>query len=331
MEIFFNIDSYLHTNYFYLLLLLIPFIVWYVLKHRTLPVTMQMSSTEVARKTGNSFRISLTHVPFVLRILTLILLVAVLARPQSEKDWAETETQGISIAIAIDVSSSMLAMDFRPNRLEASKEVATQFISGRENDKMSIVVFSGETFTQCPLTSDKAVLTNLMQELECGMIEDGTAVGLGLANAIGRLKDSNTKSKVVILLTDGVNNTGDVPPLTAAKMAKTYGIRVYTIGVGTKGMARVLVQDRHGNSFYNMQKVEIDEKTLTEISDMTGGEYFRATNKESLNQIYKEIDKLEKTKIEVKEHSKKKEEYLPLAYLAGILLLIEILLSNSIS
>jgi Ca-activated chloride channel family protein len=218
----------------------------------------------------------------------------------------------------------MLAQDLKPDRLEASKNVAIEFVSGRENDRMGLVVYSGESFTQCPLTSDHAVLINLFKDIRSGMIEDGTAIGMGLANAVSRLKDSKAKSKVIILLTDGVNNRGAIAPLTAAEIAKTFGIRVYTIGVGTQGMAPVPVQTPYGTRYQNA-KVEIDEKTLQQIAQVTDGRYFRATDNEKLREIYHEIDQMEKTKIDVKEYSKKEEEYMRFGLLATSLFLLEIL------
>ncbi len=206
--------------------------------------------------------------------------------------------------MALDISGSMLARDFKPDRLEASKDVATEFISGRPYDRIGLVVFSGESFTQCPLTTDHAVLINLMHEIQSGMIEDGTAIGMGLANAVNRIKDSEAKSKVIILLTDGVNNMGEIAPATAAGIAKTFGIRVYTIGVGTQGMAPYPVQTPFGIQYQNMP-VEIDEAILKEIAQTTGGRYFRATDNDKLVQVYHEIDKLEKSKIDVKQFIKK--------------------------
>jgi Ca-activated chloride channel family protein len=226
--------------------------------------------------------------------------------------------------IALDISGSMLAQDLRPNRLEASKNVAIEFVSGRETDRMGLVVYSGESFTQCPLTSDHAVLINLFRDIESGMIEDGTAIGMGLANAINRLKDSKAQSKVIILLTDGVNNRGAIAPLTAAEIARTFGIRVYTIGVGTLGMAPVPVQTPYGTRYQNA-KVEIDEETLKQIAAATDGRYFRATDNEKLREIYREIDEMEKSKIDVKEYSKQEEEYMRFGLLATILLLTEII------
>ena len=223
----------------------------------------------------------------------------------------------------------MLAEDFKPNRLEASKNVAIQFISGRENDRIGLVVFSGESFTQCPLTTDHAVLINLFKNVKSGIIEDGTAIGLGLANAINRLKDSKAKSKVIILLTDGENNMGEIAPQTAANLASAFGIRVYTIGVGTKGMAPYPFKTAFGTQYQNVE-VHIDEDMLREIANLTGGKYFRATNNQKLKNIYAEIDKLEKSKIDVKHYSTKQEEYFWFALFAGLFLVLEIFIRNAV-
>jgi Ca-activated chloride channel family protein len=231
--------------------------------------------------------------------------------------------------LTLDISGSMLARDFKPDRLEASKNVATEFISGRPYDRIGLVVFSGESFTQCPLTTDHAVLINLMREIQSGMIDDGTAIGMGLANAVNRIKDSEAKSKVIILLTDGVNNRGEIAPATAAGIAKTFGIRVYTIGVGTQGMAPYPVQTPFGTQYQNMP-VEIDEGILQEIAQTTGGRYFRATDNDKLVQVYNEIDKLEKSKIDVKQFTRKEEKYLNSAILAFSLLVLEIIIRNTV-
>jgi Ca-activated chloride channel family protein len=242
-----------------------------------------------------------------------------LARPQSSNSWQNVTTEGIDIVIALDISTSMLARDFQPDRLEAAKEVATRFISGRPNDKIGLVVFAGESFTQCPLTTDHAVLINLFQDIHSNMIEDGTAIGNGLATSVARLKESTAKSRVIILLTDGENNRGAIAPVTAAEMAKTYGIRVYTVGVGTIGTAPYPVPTPFGTQIREVE-VKIDEKTLQEIADITEGSYFRATNNNKLVQIYEQIDKLEKSKIEVKEYSKKDEEFQRYAAMAVVIL-----------
>lgn len=309
----------------YLLFLLVPLIGWYIWKERDAFASIQVSSIKAFENEGLSFRHLFRHLIFALRVLVIALVIVVLARPQSTNRWQNVSNEGIDIMIALDISSSMLAQDFKPNRLEASKDVAVEFVSGRETDRMGLVVYSGESFTQCPLTTDHAVLINLFKDIESGMIEDGTAIGLGLANAVSRLKDSKAQSKVIILLTDGVNNRGAIAPLTAAEIAKTFGIRVYTIGVGTRGMAPAPVQTPFGTRLQNV-KVEIDEETLMKIADATGGRYFRATDNEKLREIYLEIDQMEKSKIDVKEYSKKEEEYMRFGLLATILFMIELLL-----
>jgi Ca-activated chloride channel family protein len=278
---------------------------------------------------GKSVKYWIRHVLFGVRLLILALIIVVLARPQSINKWQDINTEGIDIIIALDISGSMLAQDFRPDRLEASKAVAVEFISGRPTDRIGLVVYSAESFTQCPLTTDHAVLINLMQDIKSGMIEDGTAIGMGLANAVARLKDSKAKSKVVILLTDGVNNRGSIAPLTAAEIAKTFNVRVYTIGVGTQGTAPAPVQTPYGVQIRQVP-VEIDEGILKNIADITGGKYFRATNNQKLVEIYKEIDQMEKSRIDVREYSKKEEKYLAYGLSALLLLLIEIIIRKTI-
>lgn len=321
--------TFANRDFLYLLLVLIPMVIWYIFKQRTSQASLQISTIEGFEKIPKTYKHYLRHILFALRIIGMALLILAFARPQSTNKWQNIITEGIDIILAVDISSSMLARDFQPNRLEASKNVAVEFISGRPNDRIGLVVFSGESFTQCPLTTDHAILINLFRDIESGMIEDGTAIGMGLATGINRLKDSKAISKVVILLTDGVNNMGDIAPLTAAEIAKTYGVRVYTVGVGTKGMASYPVQTPYGIQYQNMP-VQIDEEILKEIAQMTNGRYFRATNNKKLIEIYKEIDQLEKSKIDVKEYSKKQEEYFPFALLAGILILTELLIRNTI-
>jgi Ca-activated chloride channel family protein len=270
-----------------------------------------MSTITAFSGTKKTFRNYLRHFLFGLRMLALGILIVALARPQSTDRWEDVTTEGIDIVVALDISPSMLARDFNPNRLEAAKDVAVQFIAGRDNDRMGLVVFSGESFTQCPLTTDHAVLMNLFKDVETGMIEDGTAIGMGLANAVNRLKDSEAESKVIILLTDGENNMGAIDPITAAELAQTFGIRVYTIGVGTRGKAEFPVgYDRFGRLVFDYMEVNIDEETLTQIASIADGEYFRATNKNALVEVYEEIDKLEKSKIDVKQHKRVNDEYL---------------------
>lgn len=318
-----------NSTYLYLLLLLIPAIGWYIWKLHKSQASMQVSATQAFDKVPTTYKVYLRHLPFVLRMLAIALLIVVLARPQSTNSWQNSSTEGIDIMMAMDISSSMLAQDLKPNRLEAAKDVAAAFINGRPNDNIGLVLFARESFTQCPLTTDHTVLLNLFNDIQSGLLEDGTAIGLGLANAVSRVKDSQAKSKVIILLTDGSNNAGEIAPVTAAEIAKSFGIRVYTIGVGTEGEAPYPYQTPFGIQYQNV-RVDIDEGTLKEIAATTGGEYFRATDNKSLKQIYAEIDQLEKTKISVQEYSKKQEEYKNWALLVFGLLLLEILLRNTV-
>ncbi len=315
--------------YFWLLLLLIPMTGWYIWKLRKSQASLQVSASQGFDKAPVSYKVYLRHLPFVFRILCLILLIITLARPQSTDNWQNSTTEGIDIVMAIDISTSMLAEDLKPNRLEAAKDVATSFIAGRHNDNIGLVLFARESFMLCPLTIDHAVLLNLLKDVQAGMIEDGTAIGHGLANAVSRLKDSQARSKVVILLTDGSNNSGEIAPVTAAELARTYGIRVYTVAVGTKGTAPYPFQVA-GRIIYQNVPVEIDEETLTQIAQITGGKYFRATNNKTLKSIYEEIDQMEKTKINVQEYSKKQEEYLPFAIFALLFLFLELLLRHTL-
>ena len=316
--------------YLYILLVVPLAIAWYIWKSRHAQASLQVSSSEAFDLPGaSSWKVYLRHVPFVLRILALVILIIVIARPQSTDNWQSSNTEGIDIMMTLDISTSMLAEDLKPNRLEAAKDVAASFINGRPNDNIGLVVFSGESFTQCPLTTDHTVLLNLFKDIQSGMINDGTAIGLGLANAVSRIKDSKAKSKVIILLTDGSNNMGEIAPVTASQIAKTFGIRVYTIGVGTKGTAPYPFKTAFGVQYQNIP-VDIDEPTLKEIASTTGGEYFRATDNESLKEIYSEIDKMEKTKISVKQFSKKEEEYTNYALFLLLLLLVEVVLRNTL-
>ena len=312
--------EFANPKYFLLLVLLIPMILWYIFREKKSHADLQFSSLRAFKGMKHAGRIWMRHVLFALEVLAIVLLVVALARPQSSNSWQTYTSEGIDIVLALDVSGSMLARDFTPDRLEAAKEVATKFILERPQDKIGLVIFAGESFTQCPLTTDQAVLVNLLRDVKSGMIEDGTAIGLGLANAVNRLKDSPAKSKVVILLTDGVNNRGAIAPLTAAELAKAYGIRVYTIGVGTYGEAPYPVQTPFGVELRNVP-VEIDEEVLQQIAHLTDGKYFRATDNNKLKQIYQEIDQLEKSKIEVKHFSKKEEQYFIFG-LVGLFLLI---------
>lgn len=304
-------------------------IVWYIFRQKKFSASLQISTTRGFSGAPRTWKYYLRHLLFVIRVLVLALLIVVLARPQSTESWENSNTEGIDIVMAIDVSTSMLARDLKPDRLEAAKEVATKFIAGRPYDRIGLVVFSGESFTQCPLTTDHAVVTNLLRETQTGILEDGTAIGNGLATAVARLKESDAISRVIILLTDGENNRGEIPPLTAAEIAKTFGIRVYTIGVGTEGTAPYPVQTPFGTRIQQVQ-VKIDEATLQSIAETTGGMYFRATDNEKLKNIYDEIDQLEKSKIEVKEFSRKQEEFQPFAFAALALLIIGLLLKVSV-
>ena len=311
--------------YLLLLLLLIPVAGWWIWRLRQSHATLQMSDTSVLGKAPKTWRVYMIHAPFVLRMLCITFLAIALARPQLSNRWSSESTEGIDIMMALDISGTMMAEDLKPNRLEAAKQVATDFVLSRPNDNIGLVVFAGESFTQCPLTTDHAVLVNLFQSVKFGMIEDGTAIGLGLANCVNRMKDSPTKSKVVILLTDGSNNRGDIDPQTAAQIAQTFGIRVYAVGVGSHGQARVPVQTPYGTQ-YMMMDSEFDEATLRNIANATGGEYFRATDNSSLKRIYAQIDQLEKSKIRVREYSKRTESYAPFLTAALLCLLLDILL-----
>jgi Ca-activated chloride channel family protein len=324
-----NHITFAKPEVFYLLIGLIPMIVWYILRQKRSKASIQISTIESLKSVPLTWKHALRHLAFALQIAVLSLIIICLARPQSSDSWQNQTVEGIDIMIALDMSSSMLARDFQPNRLEAAKAVATEFISGRLFDRIGLVVFSAESFTQCPLTTDRAVLINLFHNLQSGLLEDGTAIGLGLANAVSRLKDSEAKSRVIILLTDGENNRGEIAPITAAEIAKTFGIRVYTIGVGTIGMAPYPVQTPFGIQMRDVE-VKIDEKTLQDIANTTDGKYFRATNNKTLIEVYKAIDLLERSKIENKEFSKKNEEYHQYAIGALILALLGMILQFAV-
>lgn len=317
-----------NPQYLFLLLLLLPMIFWYLKEMRKADASIQISSLRRVKDAPQTARIKLRHLPFLLRLLALVMLIFAIARPQSSNSWRTESREGIDIMMALDVSGTMMAEDLRPTRLEAAKNVASDFIKSRPNDNIGLVVFAGESFTQCPLTGDHNVLINLFDGIQYGMIEDGTAIGLGLANAVSRIKESKAKSKVVILLTDGSNNRGDIAPITAAEIAKTFGIRVYAIGVGSEGVINMPVQTPFGIRYQQM-KSEFDEKTLNKIADITDGKYFRATDNEKLRAIYQEIDKLEKSKISVQEFNNKTELFFIFALLGFVLFFLEILLKNT--
>ncbi len=312
------------------LLLLVPLLVlWYILRHKKQEAAVSFSDLKGMAKLPKTWKAYLRHLLFALKMAALALLIVALARPQSSSTNSTSNIEGIDIVMAMDVSGSMLARDLKPDRLTAAKNVASDFVKGRPGDRMGLVIFSGETFTQVPLTTDHGVMLNMLGEMKNGLIDDGTAIGDGLATAVSRLKDSEAISKVVILLTDGLNNAGSVDPYTAAEMAKIFGVRVYTIGVGTYGTAPYPVQTPFGTQIQQV-KVEIDEKLLTQMANMTGGKYFRANNNKKLDEVYQEIDKLERSKIEVTEFRRLHEEFYPLVAWALALLLIEFLLRKTI-
>lgn len=316
--------SFANPDFFWLLLVIPLMVLWHILR-----LNKQQGNVKISTNEGltTTFLSKSRHLLLVLRILGVIALITAIARPQTSSSWQDVSTEGIDIVLSIDVSGSMLAEDFKPNRLEACKNIAMDFIANRPNDRMGLVVFAGESFTQCPLTTDHDVLTNLFSSIQNGMIEDGTAIGMGLATAVNRLKDSEAKNKVVILLTDGVNNSGSIPPVTAAEIAREFGIRVYTIGVGTTGTAPTPYVDQFGRKQYQDVPVRIDEETMSQVAKMADGQYFRAKNNQELKAIYKEIDQLEKSKINVTDYRKKSEQFLPFAMAAAVLLLVEFLLS----
>lgn len=322
--------EFANKEYFALLLLLIPYILWYFLYRKNSEPTMRMSAIAMYRYAAKSWRIRIMHLPMLLRCVAFVMLVCIMARPQTHNSWDNKQVEGIDIMLVMDVSTSMLAEDLKPNRMEAAKSVAAEFISDRPNDNIGLTIFAGEAFTQCPMTTDHASLLNLLHTVRTdiaarGIISDGTAIGMGIANAVSRLKDSKAKSKVAILLTDGSNNMGDISPLTSAQIAKSFGIRVYTIGVGTNKVAPYPMPVAGGTQYVNIP-VEIDTKTLDNIARTTDGSFYRATNNRELSRIYKDIDKLEKTKMDVKRFSRRYEAYQPFALALFIVLLAEILL-----
>ena len=322
-------NNYLFINpeYFYLLIIPVVYSIWYFFKRKNINSEILFSNLGSLNKT-KTLKNRLRDLPQIFKILAICLLIIALARPQSSTNWEESTTEGIDIVLSMDISGSMLAEDLKPNRLEASKDVAVDFISKRVNDRIGLVIFSGESFTQCPLTTDHNVLINLFKDVKSGMVEDGTAIGMGLATAVNRLKDSDAISKIIILLTDGVNNKGVVAPFTAAEIAKQFGIRVYTIGVGTEGYAPYPFQTPFGVQYQDVE-VQIDEETLQNIATATDGKYFRATNNNKLKEIYKDINKLEKSKIEVTEFHKRSEEFSNFAIPAFIILIFGFILEKT--
>lgn len=322
--------TFLHPELLWLLLLLPALLIIYIVWRRRQHASLRIPSLLFLRDMRGGLRVYLRHSLFALRLLALGLIIVALARPQSSSSWSEDRVEGIDIMLTMDISTSMLAMDFQPNRVEAAKEVAMRFIANRPNDNIGLVVFAGESFTACPLTQDHATLINRLREMTPGMIEDQTAIGSGLATAISRLKDSKTKSKVIILLTDGANNTGNISPKMAADLAKTFGISIYTIGVGSgAGEAPYPIQTALGVVVRNMP-VDLDEPTMRQIADVSGGAYFRATDNESLLAIYKKIDQLEKTKLSTRNYHTTYEEFFVFVLAAALLLLLEFVLRSTV-
>ena len=321
--------QFVHPTYLYLLLLLIPLIAWYVVRLSKTQASIKLASTSAFKGAKPTFRVYMRHFPFLLRVVAIALIIIVIARPQSTHMWEETETRGIDIILALDISGSMMAQDLLPNRMEASRTIAAEFINSRPNDNIGLVIFAGESFTQVPLTNDHRVLLNLLNEVQYGMIEDGTAIGLGLATSINRLRHSQSESRVVILLTDGANNRGQIAPLTAADLARFYGIRVHTIGVGREGMVPIPMRNQFGGVSMQMMESDVDMPTLIEIARMTGGQHFRAEDTQGLQQIYRDIDAMERDIIISQNVSRRQELFLPFALWALALILIELLLRRT--
>jgi Ca-activated chloride channel family protein len=311
-------------------LMLIPLLVfWYLRRHRSVTSEIRYSTLLPFSKVTPTLKERLRHAPFVLRMVVVASLVVAFARPQTTSKGENIYTEGIDIALLLDISGSMLAEDFRPNRIEAAKGVAQSFVDGRANDRIGLVIFAGQSFTQCPMTLDYRVLKNLVRQVKPGMVEDGTAIGMAIAQGVNRLKESKAKSKVIILLTDGVNNRGEIDPLTATQIAQTFGIRIYTVGVGTIGEAPYPVQTPFGIRYQNVP-VDVDEKTLQKIAEMTNGQYFRATNNRALKEIYEQIDKLEKTRVEVKAYRSYTQLFYDWVKIGLAALLLEFLLTGTV-
>jgi Ca-activated chloride channel family protein len=317
-----NDITFAYPIFLYLLLLIPALIFWYFKKNKKISPDISFSSLEIFSGIKPTLKERLRILPFVLRIIALSLLIIALARPQSFSTGEDVYTEGIDVAMLLDISGSMLAEDLKPNRLDAAKIVIDEFVAGRTTDKIGLVVFAKESFTQCPLTIDYFVLRNLLKEIESGMIEDGTAIGTAIANGVNRLKESKAKSKVLVLLTDGVSNSGEIDPITAAQIAQKFGIRIYTVGVGTQGTAPYPFQTAFGKRYQNVP-VEIDEETLKQVAQITDGRYFRATDEKKLAEIYTEIDRLEKTRVEIKSYRQAKELFYRWTGVGLLFLLIE--------
>jgi Ca-activated chloride channel family protein len=311
-------------------LFFVPLLVaWYIRRGREATSHYRYSTLLPFAKLKPTLRERFRHLPFIFRMIVLSVLVVALARPRTSSQSENVYSEGIDIVLLLDISGSMLAEDLQPNRVEAAKEVAQNFVDGRKNDRIGLVIFSGQSFTQCPMTLDYRVLKNLLRQVKPGMVEDGTAIGMAIAQGVNRLKDSKTKSKVMILLTDGVNNRGEIDPITAAQIAQTFGIRIYTIGVGTQGEAPYPVMTPFGKRYQNIP-ADVDEKALQQIASLTNGQYFRATNNRTLRQVYAEIDQLEKTRLEVKAYRTYTELFYGPALAGCLALLLEFALSGSI-
>ncbi len=319
-----------HPQYLWLFLIFIPLIAWYVWKRRNAYPALEVSTVSPYARLPRSFKEYLLHFQFILRLGVVGCLIIVLARPQIRDKWSTSATEGTDIILALDLSTSMLARDFKPDRFEAAKNVAAKFVAGRESDNIGVVIFAGESFTAVPMTTDRSLLANYIHDINMGMLQDGTAIGDGLATSINRIKDGKAKSKSIILITDGSNNTGNVAPITAAEIAKKLGIKVYTIGIGRNGTAPFPTENAFGRIEYVNMPVVIDEATLKTIASTTGGKYFRATDNNVLEQVFDEIDSLEKTQIDVRNFSHTEDNYMPWALLALGLLALELLLRHTV-
>lgn len=322
-----NEINFANPNLLWIMFMIVPMVAYYIYRTIQGGATIQISSIKSVSGINYTYKYYLRHLPFVIRVCAVALLIIAIARPQSSESGSSSTTEGIDIVLAIDVSTSMLARDFTPDRISAAKDVASKFIVDRVSDRMGLVVFAAESFTQSPLTTDKRSLQNLMTQIECGILDDGTAIGNGLATSVNRLKESSAESKIIILLTDGVNNSGTVMPPTAAEIAKNFGIRVYTIGVGSDGTAPYPIRDMWGNDTYVSIKVEIDEDMLRKIADITGGEYFRAKDKSALIEVYETINQLERTEIEINDYVNYIELFSTFVLIGLVLLVVEQLLN----
>lgn len=321
-----------HPGYLWLFLLFIPLIAWYVWSQRKANPSMRMSSISALKGLSTSWKVYVKHFSFVLKLAALSCLIIILCRPQTYDKWSMSDTEGTDIVMAIDISASMLSRDLQPDRLEAAKKVASDFVAKRESDNIGLVIFAGEGFTLLPMTTHQATLLNTIHEISINMLDaDGTAIGDGIATAINRIKDGKAKSKSIILLTDGTNNSGVVAPLTAAEIAQKEGIRIYTIGLGTRGTAETpYAQGFGGELLYKPMPVTIDEESLKKVAQMTGGKYFRATDNDVLTSIFNEIDKLEKTKIDVKNFTNTQDNYMPWAWALLLLVLLNLTISYTV-